>query len=103
MGQSNAHKAKQSGANRRSKGGREPDTLPPFSFQTQHTHMNALRNRVLLIGRLGQDPERIEFDGDKVKVNLRLATNEVYRNAKARKPKRPNGTMSSLGPARRDR
>ncbi len=48
-------------------------------------HMNALRNRVLLIGRLGQDPERIEFDGDKVKANLRLATNEVYRNAQGEK------------------
>ena len=47
--------------------------------------MNALRNRVLLIGRLGQDPERIEFDGDKVKASLRLATNEVYRNAQGEK------------------
>ncbi len=47
--------------------------------------MNALRNRVLLIGRLGQDPERIEFDGDKVKANLRLATNEVNRNAQGEK------------------
>lgn len=47
--------------------------------------MNALRNRVLLIGRLGQDPERIEFDGDKVKADLRLATNEVYRNAQGEK------------------
>ena len=47
--------------------------------------MNALRNRVLLIGRLGQDPERIEFDGEKVKANLRLATNEVYRNANGEK------------------
>ena len=47
--------------------------------------MNALRNRVLLIGRLGQDPERFEFDGDKVKASLRLATNEVYRNAKGEK------------------
>ena len=47
------------------------------------THMNALRNRVLLIGRLGQDPERIEFDGEKVKANLRLATNEVYRNTES--------------------
>ena len=47
--------------------------------------MNALRNRVLLIGRLGKDPERIEFDGDKIKANLRLATNEVYRNAQGKK------------------
>lgn len=60
-----------------------PCTLRPNSFQI--IHMNALRNRVLLIGRLGQDPERIEFDGDKVKASLRLATNEVYRNAHGEK------------------
>jgi single-strand DNA-binding protein len=47
--------------------------------------MNALRNRVLLIGRLGQDPERIDFDGDKVKASFRLATNEVYRNTQGDK------------------
>ena len=43
--------------------------------------MNALRNRVLLIGRLGQDPERVEFDGDKVKASLRLegaGANRLY-------------------------
>ena len=56
----------------------------PDFFQYLNT-MNALRNRVLLIGRLGQDPERIEFEGEKVKVNLRLATNEVYRNANGEK------------------
>jgi single-strand DNA-binding protein len=47
--------------------------------------MNALRNRVLLIGRLGQNPERVELNDDKVKVNLRLATNEVYRNGEGDK------------------
>ena len=67
-------------------GGRGTGTLLliPFKPNTP-TRMNALRNRVLLIGRLGQDPERIEFDGDKVKANLRLATNEVYRNAQGEK------------------
>ena len=54
-------------------------------FLSNPQKMNALRNRVLLIGRLGQDPERIEFDGDKVKATLRLATNEVYRNAQGEK------------------
>jgi len=47
--------------------------------------MNALRNRVLLIGRLGQNPERVDLNDDKVKVNLRLATNEVYRNGEGDK------------------
>jgi single-strand DNA-binding protein len=47
--------------------------------------MNALRNRVLLIGRLGQDPERVELNEDRVKVNLRIATNEVHRNAEGNK------------------
>ena len=47
--------------------------------------MNALRNRVLLIGRLGQNPERVELNDDKVKVNLRLATNEVNRNGEGDK------------------
>jgi len=55
------------------------------TFLSNPQLMNALRNRVLLIGRLGQDPERIEFDGDKVKASLRLATNEVYRNAQGEK------------------
>lgn len=47
--------------------------------------MNALRNRVLLIGRLGQDPERVELNEDRVKVNLRIATNEVHRNTEGDK------------------
>ncbi|MDG2426478.1 MAG: single-stranded DNA-binding protein [Flavobacteriales bacterium] len=47
--------------------------------------MNALRNRVLLIGRLGQDPERVELNEDRVKVNLRIATNEVHRNTEGNK------------------
>ena len=62
-------------------------SLPHFAqiFLSNPQKMNGLRNSVLLIGRLGQDPERTEFDGDKVKTALRLATNEVYRNAQGEK------------------
>jgi single-strand DNA-binding protein len=44
--------------------------------------MNTLKNRVQLIGNLGQDPELITFDGGKKKVNLRLATNDSFKNSK---------------------
>ena len=37
-----------------------------------------MRNKVQLIGRLGQDPEVVNFDGGKKKANLNLATNSVY-------------------------
>jgi single-strand DNA-binding protein len=47
--------------------------------------MNTLKNRVQLIGNLGQDPEMFTFDGGKKKVNLRLATNENYKNSKGEK------------------
>lgn len=49
--------------------------------------MNALRNRVLLIGNLGQDPELISFDNGKKKVSMNLATNENYKNSKGEKVK----------------
>ena len=37
-----------------------------------------MRNKVQLIGRLGQDPEVVNFDGGKKKANINLATNSVY-------------------------
>jgi single-strand DNA-binding protein len=40
--------------------------------------MNALRNKVQLIGRLGQDPKIITFDEGRSKVNFSVATNESY-------------------------
>lgn len=40
--------------------------------------MNALRNRVLLIGRLGKDPELKQFDSGKKVANFSLATSDVY-------------------------
>ncbi len=47
--------------------------------------MTAVKNKVQLIGHLGQDPE-IKILGDEKKVaHLSLATNESYRNAKGEK------------------
>jgi single-strand DNA-binding protein len=44
--------------------------------------MNALRNKVQLIGRLGAKPEIRELDGGKKLAKFRLATNERYKNNK---------------------
>lgn len=43
--------------------------------------MNALRNKVQLIGNLGNDPEIIEMESGKKLARFSLATNETYRNA----------------------
>ena len=47
--------------------------------------MNALKNRVQLIGHLGQNPELKTFDNDKKMAKFSIATNEVYYNAKGEK------------------
>lgn len=47
--------------------------------------MNALRNRVQLIGCLGNDPEIKNFEGSKKLANFTLATNESYKNDKGEK------------------
>ena len=47
--------------------------------------MNALRNKVQLIGHLGNDPEIKNFDGGKKLANFTLATNESYKNEKGEK------------------
>ncbi|AWA29378.1 single-stranded DNA-binding protein [Flavobacterium magnum] len=47
--------------------------------------MNALRNKVQLIGHTGADPEVKEFGEGKKRATLTLATNEVYRNDKGEK------------------
>lgn len=46
--------------------------------------MNALRNRVQLIGHVGQDPEIKNFEKGKL-ANLSIATHEVYKNDKGEK------------------
>jgi len=47
--------------------------------------MNALRNRVQLIGRLGQDPEIKTLESGKKVAHFNLATNESYKNAEGAK------------------
>ncbi|HLS29720.1 MAG TPA: single-stranded DNA-binding protein [Flavobacteriaceae bacterium] len=42
--------------------------------------MNALRNRVQLIGNLGQDPEIINLESGRKLAKFSLATNETYTN-----------------------
>ncbi|HLS29722.1 MAG TPA: single-stranded DNA-binding protein [Flavobacteriaceae bacterium] len=44
--------------------------------------MNALRNRVQLIGNLGQDPEIIQLKTGQKLAKFSLATNETYVNKK---------------------
>ena len=47
--------------------------------------MNALRNKVQLIGRLGQDPEILNFtDGNKM-AKFSLATDDSYKDKTATK------------------
>ena len=47
--------------------------------------MNALRNKVQLIGNLGINPEVKQFDGGKKIAKFSLATNETHKNAKGEK------------------
>jgi len=47
--------------------------------------MNALRNKVQLIGRLGQTPEIINLESGRKLAKFSLATNESYRNSKGEK------------------
>ena len=42
--------------------------------------MNAMKNRVQLIGHVGNEPEIKTFDGGKKLANLTIATNDTYRN-----------------------
>ncbi len=49
--------------------------------------MNALRNKVQLIGHLGGNPESKTFDNGKKFVRFNLATNETYKNSKGEQVK----------------
>lgn len=46
--------------------------------------MNTMKNRVQLIGHVGNDPEVKTFEGGKV-ANLNIATNDSYTNKKGEK------------------
>ena len=47
--------------------------------------MNTLRNKVQLIGNLGNDPEIINLESGKTLAKFAIATNESYKNAKGEK------------------
>ncbi|HEY1046965.1 MAG TPA: single-stranded DNA-binding protein [Bacteroidia bacterium] len=47
--------------------------------------MSTLRNRVMLIGHLGQAPEVKELGGDKKVARFSIATNDNYTNEKGEK------------------
>jgi single-strand DNA-binding protein len=47
--------------------------------------MNALRNKVQLIGHLGNDPEVITLESGKKRAKLTIATNDVYKNDRGEK------------------
>ena len=44
--------------------------------------MNTLRNKVQLIGNLGNGPEIIKLESGKILAKFAIATNESYKNAK---------------------
>ncbi len=44
--------------------------------------MSTLRNKVQLIGNLGQNPEIINLDSGKKLAKISIATNETYKNNK---------------------
>jgi len=47
--------------------------------------MNTLRNKVQLIGRLGQNPELRSFENGKAMAKFSLATDDSYRDATGKK------------------
>jgi single-strand DNA-binding protein len=47
--------------------------------------MNAMKNKVQLIGYVGQDPEVKNLDGGKKLANITIATNDYYINDKGEK------------------
>jgi len=47
--------------------------------------MNNLRNRVMLIGNLGQDPEIKTLESGKKVAHFTIATNDAYKNTDGQK------------------
>lgn len=47
--------------------------------------MNTLRNKVQLIGNLGNDPEIVKLESGKMLAKFSIATNESYKNAEGEK------------------
>lgn len=47
--------------------------------------MNQIRNQVMLIGYLGNDPELKDYENGRKMARVSLATNEVYKNQEGEK------------------
>jgi single-strand DNA-binding protein len=47
--------------------------------------MNTIKNKVQLIGNLGNDPETFTFDNGRKKATLSIATNDSYKNKEGKK------------------
>ncbi len=47
--------------------------------------MNALKNKVQLIGNLGQDPEIVTLENGSKLAKFTIATNDFYKNAQGEK------------------
>ena len=46
--------------------------------------MNSLKNKVQLIGNLGNDPEMVTLENGNKLAKFSIATNETYKNATGR-------------------
>jgi single-strand DNA-binding protein len=53
-----------------------------FYKQLNFITMNAMKNRVQLIGNVGNDPEIKVFEGDRKLASITIATNDGYKNDK---------------------
>jgi single-strand DNA-binding protein len=51
----------------------------------KNMYMNQVKNKVQLIGHLGQDPDIKTIGTDRKVANMSLATNEQYKNAQGEK------------------
>lgn len=56
-----------------------------YMSNQNHLVMNNLRNRVQLIGHLGQDPEIKTLESGKKVANFTIATNDSFKNTEGQK------------------
>jgi single stranded DNA-binding protein len=54
-------------------------------------------NKVILVGRLGRDPETRFTGGGQAVANFSVATDETYKDKNGERQNAPNGTKSSSG------
>jgi single-strand DNA-binding protein len=58
-------------------------------------------NKVILVGRLGRDPETRYTGGGQAVANFSVATDETYKDKTASAKSAPNGTKSWFGASKR--